>query len=103
MVIVNTLELVARLTPSIARQVDAAVAKHGPFTSDPLRGVAILTEEVGEVAEAMLGVTKTPDPYHTEEELFMEIMHTMAVCVLLILAFTGRPVPETDDTNATLN
>jgi NTP pyrophosphatase (non-canonical NTP hydrolase) len=39
-------------------QVMHALEKHGPCTTDPCRGVAVLTEEVGEVAEMAVNATR---------------------------------------------
>jgi NTP pyrophosphatase (non-canonical NTP hydrolase) len=36
-----------------------ALEKHGPCTMDPCRGIAVLTEEVGEAAEQALNATRT--------------------------------------------
>lgn len=100
--VMSTDQIVVKLAPTIARAIEAALDKHGPFTNNPLRGCAILTEEVGEVAQAALGVTKSP-PYATEEELFAELIHVCAVSIMMILAFCAVPIPETPSTNNVVN
>lgn len=93
--VMNTDEIVNKLAPTIARAIDEAVEKHGAFTADLNRGVNILTEEVGELATAVLGVTKRPTPYHTEEELFTEAVHVIAVAAMMIINISsGVPVQE---------
>ena len=96
--VMSTDEIVAKLVPTIARTIDAALLKHGPFTGDLLRGAAILTEEVGEVAKAALGITKRPTPYATEDELFTELMHVVAVAIMTVISFSGTPIIESTDT-----
>lgn len=67
--------------------------KHGPLTQDPVRAAAILTAEVGEVALAALGVTGSTRP-HSEDELMLELMQTIAVCIHMLLPLYGKPAPE---------
>lgn len=94
MAVMTTLEIVMDIAPMVAKAIDDALAKHGPFTQDMLRAQAILTEEVGELAEAVLGVTKSPQ-YKSEDDVFGEAIHVAAVAFMFIIGISnGVPAPE---------
>jgi hypothetical protein len=42
----------------VHRELTKSIDKYGPLTSDPIRGMAIITQELGEAAEAALNMTR---------------------------------------------
>lgn len=71
-----------------------AVTKHGPVTKDPMRGVATLTEELGEVAaEALEATRKTVTPAIEMESLMAmcnELNDLIAYAILLRVSMEGK-------------
>lgn len=79
-----------KLIEAISQEVERSAVEHGPLTSDHLRALAILTEEVGEVADRLLWIdryARTGRPAQASEakrEAIDELIQVVAVAVQLI-------------------
>lgn len=68
---------------------DAALEKHGPLTTDAQRAALILTEEVGEVVEAVLDHTRpsvTDSIRRAKREHLMDELAQVAATAVFMIA-----------------
>jgi hypothetical protein len=67
----------------LQQTINEAKAKHKPFpAADPLRAHALLAEESGEVAKAVVEWTRPGAEGIGKAEVINELYHTMAVCAM---------------------
>jgi len=58
----NAAEIIDYVTPDLTYEMQMAFDKHGPVTSDPVRGMANLAEELGEATTEALDATRHLQP-----------------------------------------
>lgn len=92
---VSASEAVDLLVPTFKAALTDLETKHGPLTRDPVRALAILTAELGEVAKDVLGVTGSSRP-STEDKLAGELVQVVAVATCMLLNLLGDRVPADD-------
>lgn len=83
-------ESMANALYHVRREMNRAEKTHGPFSHGVIRGVAILTEEVGEVAAEALVATRAATGSHqgatgTREALIAELAQVAGVALNMIV------------------
>lgn len=70
----------------LKREIKSAFLAHGPIPKDPLRALAILVEEVGEVAEGVLQLDRPAPPDSGRQRQWLHVVDELnqvaAVAVL---------------------
>lgn len=69
--------------PLVMHAMEEAKVKHGPLTREPCRATVILVEEVGEVADAILTMTR-PDGLGLRIHTIHELAQVAATAILMI-------------------
>lgn len=94
-------QMIVRLTPALIDHINRSVARHGgklPATIE--RAALIVSEEAGELAEAVLDATRgdqiTEEQFHElDNNIIVECRDVLAAALIFLMAHTGmRPAPE---------
>lgn len=76
------------MATNVSRAIDEAISRHGVLTTDHVRALTILVEEVGELAKDVLTMTRMAESPNTRKEALRlainEASQVAAVAVLMI-------------------
>lgn len=75
----------------VRREMQRAKDEHGPLSTDPLRALRVLVEEVGEVADA-ISETGTDGEAHLAQEL-RQVAATAMIWLENLESFKNKPRP----------